>query len=345
MNTNSDPPSSPPPSNVPPPNATPPNAFQGSFRLFRFARVDVFIHWSWFLAAYFLIRDRPVPYSSLAWDIAEYVAGFAIVLMHEFGHVFACRSVGGTANRVLLWPLGGLAFVTTPPRPGANLRTTIAGPLVNAFLAPVLIGLAMSTAPEMKGEVISDFHQFCYAVAWFNVVMLVFNLLPVFPLDGGQILHSLLWFLLDRGRSLMIAAGIGIIAAAGLFAFAVDAKLWWLALMSAFLMLGAFGGLKQAQALIALSRAECRYDRACPHCRCGASIGAFWKCGKCQSTFDPFESLGLCPRCGGQVQEVLCPNCGKAGGLAAWIVAEPASIPNEGWITSEDYQQPPKPSS
>src|SRR5947207_3103150 len=90
-----------------------PQAFQGSFCLFRLAGTDVFVHWSWFVVAFYLIRDRPVPYSSLAWDVAEYVAGFGLVLLHEFGHVFACRSVGGTADRVLLWPLGGLAFVAT----------------------------------------------------------------------------------------------------------------------------------------------------------------------------------------------------------------------------------------
>src|SRR5580693_5952627 len=79
-------------------------SFQGSLRLFRLAGVDVFIHWSWFLAAFILIRDRPVQYSSMAWDIVEYVIVFGFVLMHEFGHVLACHSVGGTANRILLWP-------------------------------------------------------------------------------------------------------------------------------------------------------------------------------------------------------------------------------------------------
>jgi hypothetical protein len=59
--------------------------------LCRLAGTDVFVHWTWFVAAFFLIQDRPVPYSSLAWDAAEYVAGFGLVLLHEFGHVLACR--------------------------------------------------------------------------------------------------------------------------------------------------------------------------------------------------------------------------------------------------------------
>jgi Zn-dependent protease len=111
--------------------------------LFRFAGTDVFIHWSWFIAAYFLLQDRPVQYSSRAWDVAEYVAGFVLVLLHEFGHVLACRSVGGTADRVLLWPLGGLAFVAPPARPGALLWSIAAGPLVNVVLAPILFVLGV----------------------------------------------------------------------------------------------------------------------------------------------------------------------------------------------------------
>jgi Zn-dependent protease len=294
-----------------------PPAFQGSLRLFRFAGVEVFIHWSWFLAAFYLIQDRPVLYTSMAWDVAEYLIVFGFVLMHEFGHVFACRSVGGTADRILLWPLGGLAFVAPPPRPGACLWTTFAGPLVNVFLGPILYVLMLATTP-VEGEASSDFFKLFQTLFSFNVVMLVFNLLPVFPLDGGRILHALLWFPLGPGLSLAIAAGIGLIAAAGLLVFAGYHKLWWLAATAVFLMLGAFGSLKQARAIIAWSRIERRTDRACPHCRSSPPIGALWKCAQCNSQFDAFETLGACPNCKCHYTEIACMDCGKLVPVNDW---------------------------
>src|SRR5882672_10040195 len=111
---------------------------QGSIRLFRFAGVDVFLHWSWFLVAAYEISGGSHRYSTLIWAALEYVALFVIVTMHEFGHALACRSVGGRANQIVLWPLGGVAYVDPPPRPGAVLWSIAAGPLVNVVLVPVL---------------------------------------------------------------------------------------------------------------------------------------------------------------------------------------------------------------
>src|SRR5205823_4575722 len=75
--------------------------------------------------------------------LLEYVSVFVIVLMHEFGHALACRQVGGIANRIVLWPLGGIAFVDPPRRPGAYLWSIAAGPLVNVILLPVLAFVSM----------------------------------------------------------------------------------------------------------------------------------------------------------------------------------------------------------
>src|SRR6267143_4133219 len=111
---------------------------QGSFRIFRFAGIDVFLHWSWFLVALYEINYGRHQYSSPVWSILEYLSLFLIVLLHEFGHSLACRSVGGQANQIVLWPLGGVAYVSPPPRPGAMLWSIAAGPLVNVVLVPVL---------------------------------------------------------------------------------------------------------------------------------------------------------------------------------------------------------------
>jgi Zn-dependent protease len=93
---------------------------QGSIRLFRFAGADVFLHWSWFFVALFEINGRAGTYSSVTWNVLEYLALFLIVLLHEYGHALACRQVGGTADQIVLWPMGGVAYVDPPPGPGPH---------------------------------------------------------------------------------------------------------------------------------------------------------------------------------------------------------------------------------
>jgi hypothetical protein len=118
-----------------------PSLQNGSVRLFRFAGIDLFLHWSWFLVAAYEINGRTRTYSSLTWNFLEYLSLFLIVMLHEYGHALACRQVGGNANRIVLWPLGGVAYVDPPPRPGATLWSIAAGPLVNVALIPILLGL------------------------------------------------------------------------------------------------------------------------------------------------------------------------------------------------------------
>jgi Zn-dependent protease len=130
-----------------------PTGRQGSIHLFRFSGIDVFLHWSWFLVAAYEIQTRKGSYSSVTWNVLEYLALFLIVLTHEFGHSLACRQVGGRADRIVLWPLGGVAYVDPPPRPGATLSNIAAGPLVNVVLIPVLgIALIASRSSGMMGS-------------------------------------------------------------------------------------------------------------------------------------------------------------------------------------------------
>src|SRR5262249_2456342 len=111
---------------------------QGSIHLFRVGGIDLFLHWSWFVVAVFEINTRTGRYSSPLWNVLEYLSLFFIVMLHEFVHALACRQVGGQANQIVLWPLGGVAYVDPPPRPGATLWSIAAGPLVNVALVPVL---------------------------------------------------------------------------------------------------------------------------------------------------------------------------------------------------------------
>ena len=188
---------------------------QGSIHLFRFAGIDLFLHWSWFLVATFEISNRAKSYSSLTWNVIEYLSLFLIVMLHEFGHALACRQVGGRADTIVLWPLGGVAYVDPPPRPGATLWSIAAGPLVNVALLPVLIVLVRLSRSSGWALAAPDAYGLLRALLFIDVGLLIFNMLPVYPLDGGQILRSLLWFVLGRARSLMVATIIGFVGAAG----------------------------------------------------------------------------------------------------------------------------------
>src|SRR5712671_5974213 len=197
-----------------------PTSRQGSIRLFRFSEIDVFLHWSWFLLAFYEINARKGRYSSIGWNVAEYLALFLIVTLHEFGHSLACRQVGGQANQIVLWPLGGVAYVNPPQRPGATLWSIAAGPLVNVVLLPVLGILWFSFQSLGWEDSMPNAYALVRSVFMINLVLLIFNLLPIYPLDGGQILRSLLWFAVGRARSLMVASVIGFAGVAGLAALA-----------------------------------------------------------------------------------------------------------------------------
>src|SRR5246127_5979922 len=171
-----------------------PTARQGAIRLFRFSGIDVFLHWSWFLVAAYEIQARSGRYSSITWYVLEYLALFSIVMIHEFGHALACRQVGGRADQIVLWPLGGVAYVDPPPPPGATLWSIAAGPLVNVALIPTLVAAGMLCRSLGVATTAPDLFRLMVWVDFINKWLLIFNILPIYPLDGGQILRSLLWF-------------------------------------------------------------------------------------------------------------------------------------------------------
>src|SRR6201988_3370520 len=153
---------------------------QGSIHLFRFSGIDVFLHWSWFLIAVYEIQSRAGSYSSIVWNIVEYLALFLIVTLHEFGHALACRQVGGRANRIVLWPLGGVAYVDPPPRPGATLWSIAAGPLVNVVLIPLLTTGRVLAVSWGWPDSAPDVYGLLYAVWIINLMLLIFNVMPVY---------------------------------------------------------------------------------------------------------------------------------------------------------------------
>jgi Zn-dependent protease len=294
-----------------------PTGNKGSIRLFRFAGINVFLHWSWFLVAVFEIKNR-VGYSSIVWNIFEYLALFVIVTLHEFGHALACRQVGGSSNQIVLWPLGGVAYVNPPPRPGATLWSLAAGPLVNVALIPVLLILFFLSRSLGGAATIPNFHEFVKTVSVINVVLLIFNMLPVYPLDGGQILRSLLWFVMGRARSLLVATLVGFVGVAGLILLAVRVRSFWLGIMCVFILLNCWGGLKQSVMLLRMAKLPRHEGFACPWCKASPPMGDLWRCPHCKTMFDTFVTQAVCPHCAAQFPVTQCLECGRTHPISDW---------------------------
>ena len=298
-----------------------PSARQGSFRLFQIAGIVVFLHWSWFFVAAYEISGRSKNYSSVTFNVLEYLGLFLIVLLHEFGHALACRSVGGTANQIVLWPLGGVAYVDPPPRPGAELWSIAAGPLGNVVLVFVLSLLGMVNRSIGWAETMPNAHALLRAIWVINLGLLILNLLPIYPLDGGQILRSLLWFVLGRARSLMVATIVGFIGIAGVILLAVVTHSMWFGVISVFMLLNCWNGLKQSRALLRLAKLPRRDGFACPRCHTAPPIGPYWKCGQCGQPFDTFQTGAACPHCGARFGATRCLDCGGTHSMSEWAAS------------------------
>jgi len=297
------------------------NIRKGAFRLFRLAGIDLYLHWSWFLVAAYEINARAGTYSSPVWNAVEYLALFLIVTMHEFGHALACRSVGGTANQIVLWPLGGVAYVDPPPRPGAMLWSIAAGPLVNVALVPVFYALGSLSRASDWADTMPNGYELLHAVWVINLSLLVFNMLPIYPLDGGQILRSLLWFVAGRARSLMAAVAVGFAGVAGLIALAVWARSAWLGILCAFILMNCWGGLQQARLLLRREKLPRRMGFACPRCKAAPPVGNYWKCGQCGTAFDTFSTQAACPHCAARFDTTKCLDCGGMNPMSEWMKA------------------------
>lgn len=304
----------------------------GSIHLFRLFGIDVFLSYYWFLvAAYFVSQTSG--YSSIIWGIGEFIGMFFIVLLHEFGHAFACRSVGGTANEILLLPLGGATITKPPQRPGPKLWTVAAGPLVNLLLVPVLTG-GWVLASHMDWDITApETLKLLDHVQRINIALLVFNLLPIYPMDGGQILQSLLWFFVSRAKSLMIASAIGFIGSGGLVLLAVALLLTpnsqygsiFNVIIAVYLVISCLSGLRTAWALGQIEKLPRRPGFACPACKQPPPMGEIWRCGKCGSTFDIFAAQSVCPTCGTQNLATQCLDCGNSAAVADWQTSNPAT--------------------
>jgi Zn-dependent protease len=212
----------------------------GSVRLFRVFDIEVRIHAAFLVMLVLVLLFGFGPGTPLVTRLQLIGVLWGIVLLHEFGHCFGARWTGGSAHLITLNPLGGLAFAMAANNHRSRIITIAGGPLVNVAIC-LICGVAIYA---LSGNVLltpSGFGRHLPAPGWWatyqwlwlihatSLALLFFNLLPVFPLDGGQLMQALLWHPMGYYRSMMLTANIGIVGASLMM-------VWGL------LMSGGFGG-------------------------------------------------------------------------------------------------------
>jgi len=185
-----------------------------SWKIGTFAGIDVFIH------ATFLLIIGWVGFSH--WRQTGTLVGtlegilftlllFGGVVLHEFGHALTARRYGIKTRDITLYPIGGVARLERmPDKPIQELWVALAGPAVNVFIAALLLGwLILSNALEPLSNLSMTSGPLIERLMLVNISLVLFNLLPAFPMDGGRVLRALLALRLEYTRATQIAATIG----------------------------------------------------------------------------------------------------------------------------------------
>jgi len=175
-------------------------------------------------------------------DAGLYIAGtahglfilFLSVFLHELGHCYAARAVGGKAEEVLLWPLGGLAFTDPPFNARARFITVLCGPLVNLALMVLAIAAMGFHLPRWEFAYWSprlatwgSLNGWMVLIYQINRCLFFFNILtPMYPMDAGQLLQCTLWKFLGYRRATLITCTVGMVTAVVLGLYCVISQSW-----------------------------------------------------------------------------------------------------------------------
>ncbi|MCC9602633.1 site-2 protease family protein [Stieleria sp. JC731] len=196
----------------------------GSYRLGKFADIDVYVHWTFMLLLAWVGGSAiwgGATFAAAIVNVTLVICVFACVLAHEYGHALAARRYGIPTHDITLLPIGGVARLREiPERPREELVVAIAGPAVNVviatFLAGVLAFLGSPMVPESMLAGTGGAIPFLQSLMSINVMLVLFNLIPAFPMDGGRMLRALLAMKLNRIRATDIAATVGQVLSFGL---------------------------------------------------------------------------------------------------------------------------------
>ncbi len=204
-----------------------------SLQLGKLSGIDVFVHWSFALLIPWLLYIAYTESYPLGETIVLFILVaciFGCVLLHELGHALAARRYGIPTSNIILLPIGGVAQLEwMPEKPKQELIVAVAGPLVNVIIIVVLAILLaigyialriMSLGPLfLENEVTYFFFTLMAA----NGILVAFNAIPAFPMDGGRVLRSLLAMKMTRLKATQIAVKIGQAIAIGF----ILASIFW----------------------------------------------------------------------------------------------------------------------
>ncbi len=232
----------------------------GSLPLGRFAGIGVYVHWTFALLIawlFFITFQGGGTVTDAVREIVFILAVFACVVLHEFGHALTAKRFGIRTRDITILPIGGVARLERmPEKPSQELLVAIAGPAVNVAIAFVLwVGLTVTRSwptpppPDATGEQMARYAAdmpFFARLLWVNVALVLFNLLPAFPMDGGRVLRSLLAMHYDYATATRAAATVGQVMA-GLFAIAGIFWNPWLLLIAVFVFMGAQAEANEAE--------------------------------------------------------------------------------------------------
>lgn len=209
----------------------------GSWRIGRIAGIDVYVHptflilLAWVGLAHYLEHHRPA--EGLA-GVVFILALFGIVVLHELGHALTARRFGIRTRDITLLPIGGLARLERiPDVPWQELVVALAGPAVNVVMAAAIyLGLLLGHGIAPIGETLGVGGRFVEQMFLVNVSLVLFNMIPAFPMDGGRVLRALLAMRLDyvRATKAAVAIGQGFAVVFGLLGLFVNPLLIFIAL-------------------------------------------------------------------------------------------------------------------
>jgi Zn-dependent protease/CBS domain-containing protein len=233
-----------------------------SLRVGRFFGIDVFIHWTFFLLLGGIVYAQYAAtksWSAAAAELLFVALVFAIIVMHEYGHALTARLFGVKTRDIILLPIGGVARLERiPENPAQELLIAVAGPMVNVVLAIGLAAWLIGTG-QLRAGMPEDMPNEPLEVGLLerlliiNIVLVVFNMIPAFPMDGGRVLRALLALGMSHLRATQIAArvgqGIAILAAI----FAIYSTQYMLLLVALFVWVGAQAELAMATARAGLA--------------------------------------------------------------------------------------------
>ncbi|NEM96499.1 site-2 protease family protein [Pontibacter burrus] len=186
-----------------------------SLTLGRVAGIKILVHWTFVLLlgwVAFSEAQRGSDLNTILLAIGFVLAVFFCVVLHELGHSLTAKRYGIKTRMITLLPIGGVASLEQmPENPKQELLIALAGPAVNVVIA-LLLWLVLPGLSSVPNE---DFFMritaanFFYMLLFVNIVLVLFNAIPAFPMDGGRVLRALLAFKLGRVRATQIAANLG----------------------------------------------------------------------------------------------------------------------------------------